>query len=66
MDLWIWHLVCSIRSGVVSVYVRFTLRVMGPQEQDNKKPLIVGGCRYETDDTAVLASSSAADGGVRK
>jgi hypothetical protein len=42
------------------------LAVMGPQEQENKKRLIVGGSRYETDDVAGFASSGAADGGVRK
>jgi hypothetical protein len=39
---------------------------MGPQERENKKRLIVGGSRYETHDVAVLASSGAADGSVRK
>jgi hypothetical protein len=42
------------------------LAVMGPQEQENKKRLIVEEVDYETDDIAVLASSRAADGGVCK
>jgi hypothetical protein len=42
------------------------LAVMGPQEQETKKQLIVGGSRHETNNVAVLAGSGAADGGVRK